>query len=75
MMVFMGVPLAIFMLVVAPLWLFLHYSSKRRTVQGLSASDLERLQALVEQSERLQDRITTLEKLLDQEAPGWRNER
>jgi len=74
-MMFMGVPLAIFMLVVAPLWLFLHYNSKKRTAQGLSESDLERLQALVEQGERLQARISTLEKLLDQEAPGWRSER
>lgn len=69
---FMVGPIVVFLIIVAPLWLTLHYRSKRHVGQGLSGEDQEKLQALVIRAEQMQDRIVTLEKILDAEAPRWR---
>ncbi len=68
----LAVPLIVFLVVVAPIWLVLHYRSKRHTGQGLSAEDSAQLQALSDKAERMQERVITLEKILDAESPGWR---
>ncbi|NAW67648.1 envelope stress response membrane protein PspB [Photobacterium halotolerans] len=65
-------PLIVFLVLVAPLWLILHYRSKRQTAQGLSGEDTDKLQGLVVRAEQMQQRIVTLEKILDAEAPHWR---
>ncbi len=66
------VPLLAFLVFVAPLWLFLHYRSKRKTDSGLSQEDLERLHALSAKAESMQGRVETLERILDAESPNWR---
>ncbi|MDV6250763.1 envelope stress response membrane protein PspB [Vibrio sp. EA2] len=65
-------PAIVFLIFVAPLWLFLHYRSKRKTDSALSSQDLERLQALSEKAESMQSRVDTLERILDAESPTWR---
>ena len=65
-------PLIVFLIFVAPLWLFLHYRSKRKTDSALSSQDLERLQVLSEKAEAMQSRVDTLERILDAESPTWR---
>ncbi|MDX1301980.1 envelope stress response membrane protein PspB [Photobacterium sp.] len=65
-------PIMVFLIFVAPLWLILHYRSKRNVGQGLSGEDQEKLQALVSRAEQMQERIVTLERILDAEAPQWR---
>jgi phage shock protein B len=65
-------PLIVFLIFVAPLWLFLHYRSKRKTDSGLSKDDYERLQALSARAESMQTRVDTLERILDAESPNWR---
>ena len=62
----------VFLIFVAPLWLFLHYRSKRKTDSALSSQDLERLQVLSEKAEAMQSRVDTLERILDAESPTWR---
>lgn len=62
----------IFMLVIAPLWLILHYSFRLKSAKALSRADEETLAELWRQSEKLEQRIETLETILDNEAPGWR---
>lgn len=64
--------LIVFLIFVAPLWLFLHYRSKRQTDSALSSQDLERLQVLSEKAEAMQSRVDTLERILDAESPTWR---
>ncbi|HIF9151875.1 TPA: envelope stress response membrane protein PspB [Photobacterium damselae] len=71
-MVFLAVPLVVFCIFVAPLWLILHYRSKRRLGEGLSGEEQEKLQKLVARAEQMQERIVTLERILDAEAPQWR---
>ncbi|EGA69220.1 phage shock protein B [Vibrio sinaloensis DSM 21326] len=65
-------PLIVFLIFVAPLWLILHYRSKKKAAGGLSEEDLQRLQSLSEQADRMQQRVDTLERILDSEAPEWR---
>ncbi|HEY0832665.1 MAG TPA: envelope stress response membrane protein PspB [Azospirillum sp.] len=63
----------LFMVVVAPLWIVFHYITKWRSQRGLSAQDERLLAELWDTSNRLEGRIHSLERILDAEAPGWRN--
>ncbi|CAH0540454.1 envelope stress response membrane protein PspB [Vibrio marisflavi] len=72
MSLFLTGPLIVFLIFVAPLWLFLHYRSKRKSEAGLSENDNERLQQLSVKAESMQTRIDTLERILDSETPNWR---
>lgn len=65
-------PLMAFLIFVAPLWLFFHYRSKGKTTQGLSYEDTQLLQDMAERAEKMQQRVETLEKILDSESPNWR---
>ncbi len=66
-------PVIIFMLVVAPIWLILHYRSKRQISQGFSEEEYIQLSELSELADKMADRIKTLESILDAETPDWRN--
>ena len=65
-------PIVIFLIFVAPLWLILHYRSKKQVSQGLSEHEHRQLTELANKAEKMADRINTLETLLDQESPQWR---
>ena len=67
------VPVIIFMLLVAPIWLILHYRSKRQVSQGFSEEEYTQLSELSELADKMTDRIKTLEAILDAETPDWRN--
>lgn len=71
--VLLVVPAILFVIFVAPIWLVLHYRSSRQLGRGLNEQEKARLNALVAQCELLQERVHTLERLLDVDAPGWRN--
>jgi phage shock protein B len=66
------VPFVMFTIFVAPLWLILHYRSKKQVSQGLSEHEHRQLLELAQKAEKMADRVETLEALLDQEAPQWR---
>lgn len=66
-------PLIIFMMIVAPIWLVLHYRSKRQVGQGLSEEEYIQLSELSEMADKMADRIKTLEAILDAETPEWRS--
>jgi phage shock protein B len=66
-------PVIIFMVIVAPIWLVLHYRSKGQVSQGLSAEEYIQLSDLSETADKMADRIKTLEAILDAETPEWRN--
>jgi len=67
------VPVIIFMLLVAPIWLVLHYRSKRQISQGFSEEEYTQLSDLSELADKMTDRIKTLEAILDAETPEWRS--
>lgn len=65
-------PVIIFMVIVAPIWLVLHYRSKGQVSQGLSEEEYIQLSDLSEAADKMADRIRTLEAILDVETPDWR---
>lgn len=67
-------PIVIFLLFVAPIWLILHYRSKRQVSQGLTEEEYRQMQELADESERMQKRIETLEAILDAQSPEWGTE-
>lgn len=62
----------LFMVIVLPLWLILHYVAKFKATKSLSHADEETLAELWQISERFEQRIESLETILDEEVPGWR---
>ncbi|WP_354624279.1 envelope stress response membrane protein PspB [Psychromonas sp. MME2] len=72
-MSYLILPLSIFLVFVAPLWLFLHYRDKKNSNKALSSQDQEKLQMLLERCDEMQKRIISLQAILDKEAPQWRN--
>ncbi len=68
-------PLMAFLIFVAPLWLILHYRGQRNASQGYLVMSMKKLQTLVMRAEQMQERIKTLEQILDEEAPQWRQRR
>jgi len=69
-----GVPLILFMIFVAPIWVVMHYRSKRKISEGLSETELNQLNDLSNRAEKMADRIKTLEAILDAESPNWRRD-
>lgn len=55
-----------------PLWIIFHYVFKIRAAKGLSPEDEKMLTEVWESTKRMEDRIITLERILDIESPSWR---
>lgn len=69
---FMFVPIVLFLIFVAPLWLILHYRDKRRReADGVRHADADSI-SLQQYAEKLEQRVEALETILDSEVPGWR---
>lgn len=68
------VPLILFLVVVVPIWLVLHYRSKRRvdstTAQAIGTEG--DVTELWQAARRMEERIRTLERILDADTPNWR---
>jgi phage shock protein B len=70
---FLQWPLIILLAVVAPIWIIAHYVTRWRSAKTLTGEDEKLLQELWESATRMEERIRTLEKILDAEAPHWRD--
>lgn len=66
------VPMILFLIVVAPIWLTMHYRSKRQATESLSAGERDELERLLANAESMRERIETLESILDAQTPDWR---
>lgn len=66
-------PIIVFLVIVAPIWLILHYRSKKQISQGLSEEEFVALNELADKAEQMAERIQTLEAILDAESPEWRS--
>lgn len=59
--------------VVAPLAIIFHYITKWKKMKlEEGGANSEEMAGLMRLSEKLEDRIKTLEKILDSEVPDWR---
>jgi phage shock protein B len=72
---FLFVPTILFLVIVAPTWVVMHYQSKNRALTGINDEDRHLIDDLVDTIEKLADRVETLEAILDQEQPEWKKER
>jgi len=55
-----------------PLWIIFHYVFKIKAAKGLSPEDEKMLTEVWESTKKMEDRIITLERILDIESPSWR---
>lgn len=69
---FMFVPTILFMVVVAPIWISMHYRSVNKSSRGLNEEDREALESMLVTVDKLTERIATLETLLDEDHVDWR---
>lgn len=72
-MAWIEAPLIVFLVVVVPVWLFLHYRSKRPSgsPDAPLAGDND-VTELWQATRRMEERIRTLERILDADTPNWR---
>ncbi|MGB1237811.1 MAG: envelope stress response membrane protein PspB [Pseudomonadales bacterium] len=73
-MVFIFVPMVVFLVIVAPLWLILHYWSRAKESKGFSEQERQTLDDVAHQLDKLHGRIHSLEAILDDKHQGWRND-
>ena len=71
---FMFVPTILFIVVVLPIWISMHYSALKRSSRSLSSEDRETVDHILETVDKMTDRIHTLETLLDSDYPDWRQQ-
>lgn len=68
------VPTILFMVVVAPIWIVLHYRSLNRSSRGLNEEDRENVEQILVTVDRLTERIGALESILDSDHGDWRDQ-
>jgi phage shock protein B len=71
---FMFVPTILFLVIVAPMWITMHYRSVSRSSRSLNQEDRESIEQMLETVDKLTDRIGTLESILEVDHPDWRQQ-
>ncbi|HEY9549356.1 MAG TPA: envelope stress response membrane protein PspB [Kiloniellaceae bacterium] len=68
------VPLILLLVVVAPIWIIAHYMTRWKATKALSSDEESLLEELWKSSERMEQRINALERILDAEVTDWRKQ-
>lgn len=68
------VPMILFIVIVLPTWLNLHYRDKRRQGRELSAEEWADLEDTLNQLEKMEQRVIALEQILDEKDSAWRDD-
>lgn len=63
----------LFLIFVAPFWVIMHYITKWKATKGLTEDEQRMLEELWHDSQRLGDRLSALETILDAREPDWRS--
>lgn len=63
----------LFMVVVAPVWILLHYITRWKSTKTISNEDETLLADLWESAEKIEARLNNIERIIDTDAPDWRN--
>ncbi len=71
-MILLFIGLIVFVVIILPLWMILHYSRSKSAHRILARQDRDELRALEEEANLLSDRIEVLETILEAESPRWR---
>ena len=64
----------IFMVIVLPFIVIMHYSTKWKATKGLSDDEHRMLEDLWKESQAMQSRVNALETILDSQVPDWRKQ-
>ncbi len=72
-MEFLTVPSILFLVIVAPIWIIMHYRYKGKMARGISEKELEGLEHMLVKLDVLVERVDNLEKILDQRQSNWRD--
>ena len=64
----------IFMVIVLPFIVIMHYSTKWKATKGLSDDEQRMLEDLWKESQAMQSRVNALETILDGQVPDWRKQ-
>jgi phage shock protein B len=64
------VPLILFLVIVAPIWIIAHYVTRWRTAKTLSPEDERQFAELWRMAERMEERIDSIERILETEGPS-----
>lgn len=67
-----GVALIVFLAIPAPLFIILYFITQWKRSREISGGDEQMLEDLWELSQRLEERLESLETILDSETPDWR---
>jgi len=68
-----GIPVIVFIVIVLPIWLILHYATRNSASKRLTSKDESLMQELHEDARRMEERIHNLERILDADSPEWRS--
>ena len=69
-MAMLEVPLILFLVIVAPIWIIAHYVTRWRLAKTLSPEDEKQFAELWRMAERMEERIDSIERILESEGPG-----
>jgi phage shock protein B len=64
----------IFMVIVLPFIVIMHYTTKWKATKGLSDDEHRMLEDLWKESQAMQSRVNALETILDSQVPDWRKQ-
>ncbi len=71
---FFFVPMVLFMVIVAPIWIVMHYRSVNRSSRSLSDDDRESIDTMLVTVDKLNERIVSLEAILEADHPNWKQQ-
>ena len=67
-----SIAVLLFLTIGLPLYIVLHFITRWKQSREISREDEQMLEELWSLSQRLEDRIETLERILDDDHPTWR---
>ncbi len=62
----------LFLVIVLPLFIVLHFITRWKQAREISGDDEQMLEELYALSQRMEERLLTLERILDDDRPEWR---
>lgn len=69
---FLFVPTVLFLTIVAPIWIIMHYVFKGKSSKGITDDERTQLEEMLALFDKLDERIDTLEEILEADHPEWR---
>lgn len=66
------IALVVFLTIPAPILIVMYFVTRWKQTREITGGDEEMLEELWELSKRLEDRLASLETILDSELPEWR---